>query len=188
MNNKTYQKQHHKIVHRPRPSTCPSTSYSSPNLVYNLNSNYNHQYNVNPGNNNTIVYKDFEEYNAKLSNYNRRKSNENIYFNAYKNNNNSVCYQTCCNCNNDVNNGLTRNYSMHNNKSYYDNSDNLIDYSYNQSDLRWKGLLPSDHYKRLVGPNPHVIYKKPTEKIQFNQRVDVKHYVPPSTPPPGLYF
>ena len=179
MNNK-YHKQHHKIIHRPSTFTSPSvSSFSSPNLNHTFDSHYNS--NTSNYHYKTNVHKDFHEYDANLNEYNRRANIANkkhVTFDTNRYNHN------CCSCNTNSYDAK-KNVSLYNNKNYYENTDNLIDYRFTESDLKWKGLLPADHYKNLVGPNPRVINKIPTDKVQFNQRVNVKHYVPPSTPPPG---
>lgn len=177
MNNKYY-KQHHKIIHRPPALTSTSaSSFSSPILNRTFDSN-----NANFNNYKTSVHQDFHEYDANLNDYNRRARHVAFDTNSYNHN--------CCSCNTTTNTNTNsydakKNVALYNNKNYYENTDNLIDYRFTENDLKWKGLLPADHYKNLVGPNPRVINKIPTEKVQFNQRVNVKHYVPPSTPPPG---
>ena len=212
MNNPIYQKQHHRIYHRPRPTTAPPGGYSS-NIVYHINQPNNSPYifnqytsNATSNNNsnyqyrNSNVYKDFDSYNANLNDYNRRTS-----FRASANNNNYANYEpnslnyTWHNRNNSINNNsnynatisnanalnaVKRNYSLSTNKNYYDTYNGKI--NYNENDLIWKGMLPANHYQKLVGPNAQVIQRKPSEKVQFNQRVDVKHLIPPSTPPPGI--
>ena len=188
MNNNGYQKQHHRVVARPTSYSVPAT-----NRFGHMNHQYSENYEWNYANNRPIIQKDFNDYDRNLYDYNRRNNYSYNQENIYNHNNNNNNNNSTCNCgvhsfsgaNNNYDINTKRNYALHNNINYYQNNDNLIDYHYHDSDLRWKGLLPSDHYKKLVGPNPHVVYKKPIETVQMNQRVDVKHYVPPSTPPPG---
>ena len=203
MINNVYQKQHHRVVARPR-----STSYNYPasnrfchvnhqNVNLDLNY-YTNQYSNPNFNNRTIIQKDFNDYDRNLNAYNNSRRNnfvtnqENIYYDTNNNNYNNYNHNVCtCNHsfsatnNHDMN--IRRNFSLHNNTNYYQKNDNLVDFHYHDSDLKWKGILPSDHYKTLVGPNPHVVYKKPADAIQLNQRVNFKHLVPPSTPPPGMH-
>ena len=189
-NNSVYQKQHHRVVARPTSYSVPATSRTC-HLNHQHNVDYDWNYSVNQNNyvsnnNRPIVQKDFNEYDRSLNDYNNNNIRRNNYTynqeNLYNNHNVCNCQHSFYGTNNyDIN--TRRNNALHNNINYYQNNDNLIDY--HDSDLRWKGILPSDHYKNLVGPNSHVVHKKPVERVQLNQRVDVKHFVPPSTPPPG---
>ena len=58
--------------------------------------------------------------------------------------------------------------------------------NYDDNDIIWKGMLPVDHYQKLVGPNPQIIHRKPRESVQLNQQVHTKHLIPPPIPTPGI--
>ena len=45
--------------------------------------------------------------------------------------------------------------------------------------------LPLDQYQLNVDPNPEVIRKKPTEKVQYTQQISLKFLKPPPPEQPG---
>ena len=97
MINNVYQKQHHRVVARPR---SISYNYPASNRFCNVNHQnvnldlnyYTNQYSNGNCNNRTIIHKDFNEYDRNLNAYNNSRRNnfvtnqENIYFDTNNNN------------------------------------------------------------------------------------------------------
>jgi len=50
---------------------------------------------------------------------------------------------------------------------------------------KWKGDLNLSEYEIFNDPNPQIIYKKPTEQLQYVQELAIKYLRPPTPPTPG---
>lgn len=51
--------------------------------------------------------------------------------------------------------------------------------------LKWKGSIPLESYPINIDPNPQVIIKKDSKKIDYTQSIRIKYLKPPSPPAPG---